>query len=72
MLIAYQVMPVSELFSVQRVNLHVPLSMILAQSAMKAVCEMCNEEIINGREVVKREMILYRLVGGSNLPGPAF
>jgi formylmethanofuran dehydrogenase subunit E len=65
MLFAYQVMPVSELFSIQRVSLNVPLSIILAQPAMKAVCEQCDEEIINGREVVNGGRILCRACAGN-------
>ncbi len=52
MLFAYQAMPVSELFTVQHVSLLIPLSKITGRTGMKAVCEMCKEEIINGREVM--------------------
>jgi len=65
MLFAYQVMPDTELFSIQRVSLNVPLSKILSRSGMKAVCEMCEEEIINGREVVKRGMTLCQTCAGN-------
>ena len=65
MLFAYQVMPDLELFSIQRVSLNVPLSKILARPTMKAVCEMCDEEIINGRQVVKRGMILCQSCAGN-------
>ena len=65
MLFAYQVMPVSELFSVQRVSLNIPLSKILSRPGMKAVCEMCKEEIINGREVVNGGRIFCRACAGN-------
>src|SRR6266542_4036679 len=52
MLIAYQVMPAPELFIVQHVSLITPLSKIMGRPAMKTVCEICKEEIINGREVM--------------------
>ena len=58
MLIAYQVMPVSELFIVQRVNLNTPLSQILGRPGKKAVCEICKEEIINGREIMNAGNVL--------------
>ncbi len=48
MLIAYQAMPVSKLFTVQHVSLLIPLSKIMGRAGTKAVCEMCKEEIING------------------------
>lgn len=66
MLFAYQVMPVSELFSTQRVRLNVPLSKILSRSGMKTVCETCHEEIINGREIVKGGRIFCRACAGES------
>jgi formylmethanofuran dehydrogenase subunit E len=66
MLFAYQVMPNSELFSIQRVSLNVPLSKILSRSGMKTVCEMCNEEIINGREIVNGGRIFCRACAGES------
>lgn len=66
MLFAYQVMPFSELFSVQRVRLNAPLSKILSRSGMKTVCETCNEEIINGREIVKGGRIFCRACVGES------
>lgn len=58
MLIAYQVMPVVELFSVQRIHLNTPLSQILGQPGKKAVCTICKEEIINGREIINAGNVL--------------
>jgi len=52
MLFAYQVMPVAELFIVQHISLLIPLSKIMGRPTMKTVCEICKEEIINGREVM--------------------
>lgn len=52
MLLGYQVMPTSELFVVQRVKLNMPLSEIISRPGRKAICEICGEEIINGRELV--------------------
>src|SRR6266540_5836167 len=66
MLFGYQVMPVSELFSIQRVNLNMPLSKILGRAGMKTVCEICKEEIINGREIVNRGRIFCRACAGDN------
>ena len=65
MLIAYQVMPVSELFSAQRVSLNMPLSKIVSRPGVNAICETCKEEIINGREVVKGGMILCQTCAGN-------
>jgi len=65
MLFSYQVMPVSELFSVHRVSLSMPLSKIMGRTGMRAVCEMCKEEIINGREVMNGGSILCWACAGN-------
>jgi formylmethanofuran dehydrogenase subunit E len=66
MLFGYQVMPVAELFSVQRVSLNLPLSKILGRAGRKTVCEICKEEIINGREIMNRGRIFCRACAGDN------
>jgi len=65
MLIAYQVMLPSELFIVQSVRLDLPLSKIMSRPGTQAVCEMCREEIINGREVVTGGSILCSACAGN-------
>ena len=66
MLFGYQVMPVSELFSVQHVSLNMPLSKLTGRTGMKAVCEICKEEIINGREVLNGGSILCWACAGNS------
>jgi formylmethanofuran dehydrogenase subunit E len=65
MLIAYQAMPVSELFSAQHVSLNMPLSKLMGRTGMKAFCEICKEEIINGREVLNGGNILCWACAGN-------
>jgi formylmethanofuran dehydrogenase subunit E len=60
MLLGYQVIPAVELFAVQHVKLDVPLLQIISKPGKKAICEICNEEIINGREILKGATILCR------------
>jgi formylmethanofuran dehydrogenase subunit E len=57
MLLGYQVMSMSDLFVVQRVKLNMPLSEIISRPGRKAICEICGEEIINGREVVNNGVV---------------
>ena len=64
MLNAYQVMPNEKLLSVQYVQLNLSLAEIISRPGKKAVCESCDEEIINGREVIKDGMILCRACAG--------
>jgi formylmethanofuran dehydrogenase subunit E len=52
MLLGYQIMPNSELFAVQYVQLDTAVSKIAGRAGMKITCEVCGEEIINGREIV--------------------
>lgn len=64
MLSGYQIMPADRLFVVQSVQLNTPLSEIISSPGKKAVCEICKEEVINGREVIKGETILCRACAG--------
>ncbi|MBI5825801.1 MAG: formylmethanofuran dehydrogenase [Chloroflexi bacterium] len=65
MLLGYQAMPAAELFTVQFVQLNEPLAQIISRPGRKAVCDSCGEEIINGREISKKdETILCRGCAG--------
>lgn len=66
MLLGYQVMPVEDLFCVQDVHLNMSLAEIMSKPGKKARCKICNEEIINGREVIHDGSILCRSCAGEN------
>jgi formylmethanofuran dehydrogenase subunit E len=66
MLFAYQVMPIAELFTIQQISLLIPLSKIIGRPTMKTVCEICKEEIINGREVMNGGSILCWACAGNS------
>ena len=66
MLVGYQKMPMSELFAVQTVKLNVPLSEIISRPGRKVICEICEEEIINGREVVNNGVVLCIACAGES------
>jgi len=66
MLQGYQIMPVDILFTVSYVQLNVPLEQVLSRPGKKTVCEMCGEEIINGREVINEKVILCRACAGES------
>jgi formylmethanofuran dehydrogenase subunit E len=53
MLFGYKVISPTELFFFQHVQLDTPLSQIIGRPGRKAICEVCGEEIINGREKLK-------------------
>ena len=64
MLLGYQVMPVTELFVVQQVKLKMSLSEIISRPGRKSICEVCGEEIMNGREVLNNGVVLCRTCAG--------
>jgi len=64
MLLGYQTMPASELFVAQPVQLDTPLVDILSRAGRKAICDLCGEEIINGREMIKDGHVFCRACVG--------
>ena len=66
MLLGYQVMPISDLFVVQRVKLDRPLSEMIGRPHRRVTCDVCKEEIINGREVLKNGVVLCRTCAGES------
>ena len=64
MLRGYQHMPADILFRIMQVKLTAPVSKIMSRPGIKAFCEACGEEIINGREVVRNDMILCKVCVG--------
>jgi formylmethanofuran dehydrogenase subunit E len=63
-LLGYQKMPASELFTVQEVELVVPVEQILSRPSRKAICSVCGEEIINGRELYAGNQPFCRACSG--------
>ncbi|HSG45053.1 MAG TPA: FmdE family protein [Anaerolineales bacterium] len=66
MLMGYQSMPADVLFSASHVHLDTPLDQILSKPGKKSMCEMCGEEIINGREVFKNNVVQCRACAGDS------
>jgi len=64
MLLGYQVMPVPALFTVQYVQLKTPLSEMISRPGRKTICDVCGEEIINGRESLGNGNVLCRACAG--------
>lgn len=64
MLQAYKIIPAQELFVFQFVSLTASLDSIISRPNAKTSCEVCGEEIINGREIVNKNMILCRACAG--------
>lgn len=64
MLLGYQIMPAGKLFVFRQVELETPLSWIMSRAGVKAICDGCGEEIINGREISKDDLVLCRACAG--------
>ena len=48
---AYQIMPAAEMFNTQGVTLNFSIRSIVSKPGMRVNCDVCGEEIMNGREV---------------------
>jgi formylmethanofuran dehydrogenase subunit E len=62
---AYQVMPEEEMFSIQQVELITPIEEVISRAGIRAECDICGEEIINGREIFVHGSNLCRTCAGS-------
>ena len=65
-LAGYQCMPSSDLLDVHPVHLTTPLPQSLGRPGMKATCDMCGEEVMNGREAVQDGKTLCRTCAGQS------
>jgi len=63
--LGYQRMPAEELLAAQAVELSLSIAQIISQPGRRAMCEVCGEEIINEREVVREGVVLCRSCAGS-------
>lgn len=63
-LVGYQRMPYDLLLAWQDVTLTTPVEALVGCAGVHVICEMCQEEIINGREVVHEGSILCRTCAG--------
>jgi formylmethanofuran dehydrogenase subunit E len=65
-LIGYQRMPDEELLSVQEVQLLASIDSIISRPDVRATCQVCGEEIINEREVVRGRSVLCKHCAGQS------
>ncbi len=66
MLLGYQRIPDLDLLAVQPVTLHTPIEQIISRPGRKAICELCGEEIMNEREIMRGGRILCRPCSGDS------
>lgn len=65
-LIGYQTIPDELLLSWQWVGLTVPVKEIVGQPGKRVICEICREEIINQREVLREGIVICRSCAGDS------
>ena len=63
-LLGYQRMSASELLAVQTVQLKTPAEQIISRPGTRTACDVCDEEIINEREVVREGAVLCQSCAG--------
>ena len=61
---AYQSMADEELLTIQEVTLDTPAREILSRPGVRAQCDSCGEEILNGRELRQEGFVLCRACAG--------
>ena len=61
----YQAMPDEELLTVQEVRLTTSVEDIVSRPGVRVNCTVCGEEIINEREVWRKDMPLCQTCAGS-------
>jgi formylmethanofuran dehydrogenase subunit E len=80
MLAGYQRMPDQLLLTWRRVSLRIPASTIMGRAHVRVRCEICGEEVINGRELLREGRAMcsaccgnayYQTCAGSPLAGEA-
>jgi formylmethanofuran dehydrogenase subunit E len=67
---AYQALPHHELLSIQPVQLTTLIETIVSRAGVRVNCEVCGEEIINEREVVRDGLTLCRSCAGQGYYQP--
>lgn len=65
-LLGYQRMPDEALFSIQSVQLKVSLAQLLSRPGLRTLCDLCGEEIMNEREVIREGQVLCRACAGES------
>ena len=61
---AYQTMPDEEMTTVQEVSLNISIEQIVSRPGMRVNCDICGEEIMNEREILRDGLILCQSCAG--------
>lgn len=70
-LLGYQRMPDEELLDIREVSLTISVAELLSKDGYRVSCDICGEEIINEREVLRDGLTLCRACAGGRYYYPA-
>jgi formylmethanofuran dehydrogenase subunit E len=62
---AYQIMPDEEMLTITEVQLATPIEAIVSRPGVRVNCDLCGEEIMNEREVIRAGLNLCRGCAGN-------
>jgi formylmethanofuran dehydrogenase subunit E len=62
---AYQIIPDTLLMMLSEVTLTQSIAEILSKPSARAICDQCGEEILNEREITRKELVLCRYCAGT-------
>ncbi len=65
-LLGYQRMPIEALLEWREVRLRVNVEEIVSRPSVRAVCELCGEEILNGRETRLDDRVVCKACAGAS------
>jgi formylmethanofuran dehydrogenase subunit E len=68
---AYQVMPDEEMLTIQEVVLNTPVGEIISRAGVRVNCDVCGEEIMNDREILREGLTLCHTCAGDGYYQPS-
>ena len=69
-LLGYQRIPEEELLDIEEVSLAISIKKLLSKDGYRVNCELCSEEIINEREVMRNGVTMCRPYAGQKYYQP--
>ncbi len=68
---AYQIMPDEGMLTIQEVLLKTPIERIVSRPGLRVNCDVCGEEIMNEREILRNGLTLCRACAEGGYYQPA-
>jgi formylmethanofuran dehydrogenase subunit E len=68
---AYQIMPDEEMLTIQEVVLNTPVGEIISRAGVRVNCDVCGEEIMNDREILREGLTMCHSCAGDGYYQPS-